>query len=177
MHRRVWVVAWLVLLTGCGDGAQETTASSGDPGSSGLPATEPGSDATSPKPPKPSDREKAGTRITVRPSDYGPMLFDAGGQAIYLFDTETTQKPRCYDACAEAWPPVLTDGDPAATGAARDGLLGTTRRSDGSVQVTYGGHPLYFYAHEAPGQVLCHDIEEYGGLWLVVTPQGAAAPH
>jgi predicted lipoprotein with Yx(FWY)xxD motif len=177
MRRWVLVVASLVLLTGCGEGAREATESAGDPVSSESPATEPTGDATSPKQPMPSDREQPGTRITVRPSDYGPMLFDAGGQAIYLFDTETTARPRCYDACAEAWPPVLTDGEPAATGAARDGLLGTTRRADGSTQVTYGGHPLYFYAHEAPGQVLCHDVAEYGGLWLVVTPNGEAAPH
>ena len=56
-------------------------------------------------------------------------------------------------------------------------LLGTTRRRDGATQVTYAGHPLYFYAHEGKYQVLCHDIEEYGGTWLVVQPDGDPAPH
>ena len=58
----------------------------------------------------------------------------------------------------------------------RPGLLGTTTRADGTTQVTYAGHPLYFYAHEGKRQVLCHNIEEYGGLWLVVQPDGKPAP-
>jgi predicted lipoprotein with Yx(FWY)xxD motif len=104
------------------------------------------------------------------------MLFDERGQAIYLFDRETTAEPDCYEECAEAWPPVLTTGEPQAAGDVRTDLLGTTERDDGSLQVTYAGHPLYFYAHEGPGQVLCHDVTEFGGVWLVVTPAGAPAP-
>lgn len=91
-------------------------------------------------------------------------------------DRETTTRPECYDACAAAWPPVLTRGAPRADGAVRAGTLGAVRRSDGSLQATYGGHPLYYYPHEGPGQVLCHDVEEYGGRWLDVTPAGRAAP-
>ena len=117
----------------------------------------------------------AGTTITTGDSDFGAMLFDASKQAIYLFDAETTSRPECYDACAEAWPPVLTSGAPRVAGAARADLLGTTKRRDGTTQVTYAGHPLYYYAHERPGQVLCHDVDEYGGLWLVVTPSGRPA--
>lgn len=104
------------------------------------------------------------------------MLFDGRGQAIYLFDRETTRRPRCYGDCAAAWPPVLTDGSPTAAGRVRSTLLGTVQRRDGRTQVTYDGKPLYFYAHEGPGQVLCHGIDEFGGLWLVVTPSGAPAP-
>jgi predicted lipoprotein with Yx(FWY)xxD motif len=103
------------------------------------------------------------------------MLFDRKGQAIYLFDKETTRRSKCYGACATAWPPVLTDGHPRAAGAVRDGLLGTTKRTDGSSQVTYAGHPLYYYAHENPHQVLCHNVTEFGGRWLVVTPNGTPA--
>jgi predicted lipoprotein with Yx(FWY)xxD motif len=117
-----------------------------------------------------------GITVTTYSSQYGPMLFDRSGQAIYLFDLETSSKPRCYDECAEAWPPVLTQGSPVASGEVRASLLGTTRRSDGSLQVTYAGHPLYFYAHEGKRQVLCHNIDEYGGLWLVVQPDGEPAP-
>ncbi|MCV2490835.1 hypothetical protein OF117_15875 [Geodermatophilus sp. YIM 151500] len=104
------------------------------------------------------------------------MLFDDAQQAIYLFDSETTSTPACYGECAAAWPPVLTTGPPQATGEARPELLGTTPRDDGSLQVTYAGHPLYYYAHEGPGQVLCHDVRDFGGTWLVVTPAGTAAP-
>jgi predicted lipoprotein with Yx(FWY)xxD motif len=117
-----------------------------------------------------------GTVITVRDSDYGRMLFDDRGQAIYLFDRETSSSPACFGDCAEYWPPVLTDGAPRPGGGADGSLLGTTQRDDGSTQVTYGGHPLYFYAHEDPGEVLCHDVDDYGGTWLVVTPAGDAAP-
>jgi predicted lipoprotein with Yx(FWY)xxD motif len=117
----------------------------------------------------------AGLPVTTADSDYGPMLFDQRGQAIYLFDKETSGRPDCYGDCAVAWPPVLTTGPPQAAGAVRGDLLGTVARDDGSTQVTYAGHPLYYYAHEAPGQVLCHDVVEFGGRWLVVTPEGTAA--
>jgi predicted lipoprotein with Yx(FWY)xxD motif len=115
-----------------------------------------------------------GTTIKIAESDYGPILFDESNQAIYLFDKEQGSRSKCYGACAEAWPPVLTEGDPRGAGPDSK-LLGTTERDDGSTQVTYGGHPLYYYAHEEPGQVLCHDVEEFGGLWLAVTPEGSAA--
>ncbi len=105
------------------------------------------------------------------------MLFDSKGQAIYLFDREPTSTPRCYDACAEAWPPVLTKGDPVPGRGGVDGsLLGTTERTDGTVQVTYNDHPLYFYAHEDRGEVRCHDVFLDGGNWYVVQPDGDAAP-
>ena len=104
------------------------------------------------------------------------MLFDQPGQAIYLFERETTGSPDCYGDCAIAWPPVLTTGTPQATGGVRADLLGTTPRNDGGTQVTYAGHPLYYYAHEGRHQVLCHDVTEFGGRWLVVTPEGVPAP-
>ena len=109
-------------------------------------------------------------------SEFGSMLFDAGGQAIYLFDVETTVKPACYDACAEAWPPVLTAGKPVAGVGVQGALLGTTKRTDGTVQVTYNDHPLYYYAHEARGEVKCHDVFLNGGNWYVLQPNGDAAP-
>jgi predicted lipoprotein with Yx(FWY)xxD motif len=105
------------------------------------------------------------------------MLYDATGQAIYLFDAERSARPECYGECANDWPPVLTTGTPQGKRSVDADLLGRTRRSDGSTQVTYAGHPLYFYAHEGKYQVLCHNIEEYGGTWLVVQPDGDPAPH
>jgi predicted lipoprotein with Yx(FWY)xxD motif len=69
---------------------------------------------------------------------------------------------------------VLTKGEPVATGDARQSLLGTTKRDDGTTQVTYAGQPLYFYAHEGAGQVLCHNVSEFGGLWLVLDSNGDA---
>jgi predicted lipoprotein with Yx(FWY)xxD motif len=117
-----------------------------------------------------------GTVITTGDSEYGVMLFDDVGQAIYLFDKESDGTPACYDDCAANWPPVLTSGAPQGSGGSQVGLLGTVDRSDGSTQVTYAGHPLYYYAHEDAGEVLCHDVDDYGGTWLVVTPEGSPAP-
>ena len=124
----------------------------------------------------PSLEARANLGIAADDSEYGPMLFDERGQAIYLFDKESSDTPECYDDCAEAWPPVLTEGPPEAEGDVDAGLLGTTEREDGSVQVTYNGHPLYFYAAEDPGEVLCHDVDDFGGTWLVVMPNGDPAP-
>jgi predicted lipoprotein with Yx(FWY)xxD motif len=103
------------------------------------------------------------------------MLYDDSGQAIYLFDAEESDRAECYGDCAKAWPPVLTKGRPTGTGAVKSSLLGTSLRSDGSMQVTYAGHPLYFYAYEGKYQVLCHNIKEFGGTWLVVQPDGRPA--
>ncbi len=104
------------------------------------------------------------------------MLFDANDQAIYMFEVERTDTPECYDDCAVAWPPVLTEGTPQATGNLDPDLLGTTERSDGSIQVTYNDHPLYYYANEAPGEVKCHNVNLNGGLWYVLQPDGNPAP-
>ena len=104
------------------------------------------------------------------------MLFGPDRQAIYMWESEQSATPECYGSCAEAWPPVLTDGRPRAAGAADADLLGTTKRKDGSTQVTYGGHPLDYYAHEGPGEVKCHNVATHGGLWWVVQPDGKRAP-
>lgn len=117
----------------------------------------------------------AGVTITAAASDFGQVLFDGTGQAVYLFDKETTAVPDCYGDCAVAWPPVLTDGPPLAGDGTAADLLGTTSRTDGSTQATYAGHPLYYYAHEGKNKVTCHNVNEFGGLWLVITPSGQAA--
>ncbi len=62
-----------------------------------------------------------------------------------------------------------------ALGGAKQRLLGTTRRKNGKLQATYAGHPLYYYVHDSPGNILCHDVVEFGGRWLVVKPSGKPA--
>ena len=119
---------------------------------------------------------RTGTVVISAGSKYGTILYDASGQPIYLFQRERSTTPLCYGACAEAWPPVLTKGLPRAAKAVELSLLGTTRRKDGKTQVTYRGHPLYFYAREGKYQVTCHDVTEYGGTWLAVRPSGVPAP-
>jgi predicted lipoprotein with Yx(FWY)xxD motif len=100
------------------------------------------------------------------------MLFDSKKQAIYIFENDRAGRSNCYDDCAEAWPPVLTRGKPEAGRGADESLLGTAKRRDGSLQVTYAGKPLYFYAHEGPGEVRCHNVNLNGGFWWVVGPEG-----
>ena len=160
-----------LLLAGCG----ASSATSG--GTTAASSSTTSSSTTAPATQSSGSSEPAagGQTVTTGGSDYGTMLFDSRGQAIYLFDKETTSTPACYGDCAGNWPPVLTAGQPVAAGDARADLLGTTQRHDGSTQVTYAGHPLYYYAHEGPGQVLCHGVAEYGGTWLVVTPAGTPA--
>jgi predicted lipoprotein with Yx(FWY)xxD motif len=118
---------------------------------------------------------KKGRVVKVVGSDFGRVIADAKGEAFYLFDKETGKRPQCFGECARVWPPVLTKGKPRAGKGAKAGLLGTTRRPNGKLQVTYAGHPLYYYVDDSPGLILCHDVEEFGGLWLVVKPNGAPA--
>lgn len=122
-----------------------------------------------------SEKVSTGAVITTGDSEFGTMLFNDKGQAIYIWELEESTKAECYGDCAEAWPPVLTDGAPRATGSVNKDLLGTTQRADGSVQVTYNGHPLYYYAHEKAGEVKCHNVRTHGGLWWVIQPNGIRA--
>jgi predicted lipoprotein with Yx(FWY)xxD motif len=120
-------------------------------------------------------RKRRGKGIKVMNSRYGRMIFDARGRAIYLFTREAGTKSRCYGQCAVAWPPVYTRGRPRALSGVDTDLLGTTKRRGGRRQVTYNGHPLYYYVTDTkPGQITCQDITEFGGTWLVVDPQGNA---
>jgi predicted lipoprotein with Yx(FWY)xxD motif len=139
--------------------------------------------ATTADPPAPASTAPAakekpaatGSKVSVGSSDYGRILTDGKGRTLYLFTKESSGKTRCYGACADAWPPFYTRGKPRASGDARQSLLGTTRRSDGKQQVTYMGHPVYYYRSDVkPGQVLCQNVAEFGGTWLVVKPSGDA---
>lgn len=164
--RLVAALVWCVLLTAC-SGNDDNQPPDDAATSSTEPA--PTTEATA------TETAQAGTEIVVADSEFGPMLFDKREQAIYLFDLEETAAPKCYGECAEAWPPVLTDGEPLAGKGVDESLLGTTKRAEGTTQVTYKGHPLYYYAHEDPGEVECHDIFLNGGKWYVVQPNGNRA--
>lgn len=120
--------------------------------------------------------DEGGVTITLRDSDFGPMLFDSNKQAIYVFERDRRNKTVCYGDCAEAWPPVLSQGEQRAGKGVKASLLGTIKRRDGRVQVTYAGKPLYFYAHEDPGVVLCHNVNLNGGFWWAVGADGKRRP-
>jgi predicted lipoprotein with Yx(FWY)xxD motif len=166
-----------LIVAGCGSqsGAEAPPPSATSVSSSVHPSTG-RSTSGGAQTPSPGIPAGSGTHIKGASSDFGTILFDATGQAIYLFGKENSSSPACYGPCAQAWPPVVTTGRPVAVAGVKQSLLGTTTRADGTTQVTYGGHPLYFYAHEGKNEVKCHNIDEFGGLWLAVTPAGEAAP-
>ncbi len=112
--------------------------------------------------------------LTVRSTRYGRILFDGRGRVLYGFTRDRRGGPsRCYGACAKAWPVYFVKGTAVQAGAGvQKSLIGTTRRSDGRRQYTYRGWPLYYYAHEGPGEVRCQNVSEFGGVWLVVRPDG-----
>jgi len=157
-HRVLPLALVAALVAGCGSDSGKEAASS-------KPAT------TTTDKPKPAAK---GATIKLAGSQFGTVLYDRAGQAIYLFDKEKSDQPECYDDCAAAWPPVLTTGQPQAGSGIDQGLLGTTKRRGGKTQVTYNGHPLYFYAHEGRNEVRCHNVSEFGGVWLVLDGKGNA---
>jgi predicted lipoprotein with Yx(FWY)xxD motif len=167
MRRASLAAIFALAVAGCGEDERDGPAS----GSSA-----PAQTTAAPKLPVPEpeakERAKSGTPVRIVDSQFGRVVADRHGEALYLFDAEEGAKPECYGACAEAWPPFLTKGKPTALEGADAKLLGTTRRRDGKLQVTYRGHPLYYYVSDSPGKILCQDVDEFGGTWLVVQPSG-----
>ena len=112
--------------------------------------------------------------LTVRSSPFGSILFDGRGRALYAFTRDRRGGgSRCYGACAQKWPVYFAGGRLVAGKGVKRSLLGTIRRRDGRRQITYNGRPLYHYVGDkSPGQVLCQNVDEFGGTWLVVRPSG-----
>jgi predicted lipoprotein with Yx(FWY)xxD motif len=111
--------------------------------------------------------------VTVKSSAYGRILFDGRGHVLYAFTRDRRGQSACAGACARAWPPYVVRSRPQAGAGAAAKLLGTTRRSGGSLQATYDGRPLYYYVGDRrPGQILCQNVTEFGGVWRVVRPSG-----
>lgn len=119
-----------------------------------------------------ASKRQRGTKVTVVNSNFGRVIADGRGEAVYLFDKDKRGKSRCYGTCARAWPPLLTKGKPRAGKGVKQKWLGTTKRRNGKRQVTYRGQPLYYYVDDRPGLILCQNVREFGGLWLVVKPNG-----
>ena len=111
-------------------------------------------------------------RLTVRSTEYGKALFGPSGNVLYVFGADRGSTSRCYGVCATAWPPLLTRGKPVAGPGVRSKLLGTTKRMNGTLQVTYNRHPLYYYSADKRGKVMCQHVNMHGGLWLIIKPNG-----
>jgi len=134
---------------------------------------EPAEPAAYAEPAEPAGRRR-GPIVKLRDSQLGPVIFNGRDQAAYFFTRDRGRRSRCYGECAVAWPPFYARGKPRAARGVKQSLLGTVARRNGRRQVTYAGKPLYFYAHDPKGRVLCNDIPEFGGTWFAVTAAGKA---
>lgn len=115
------------------------------------------------------------TVSTATNAKLGGILVDSHGLTLYDFQNDKGSKSACYGSCAKIWPPLTTSTTPQAAGGAQQSLLGTAPRSDGTTQVTYGGHPLYTYVGDTkPGEVTGNDLTEFGGSWHALRPDGKA---
>jgi predicted lipoprotein with Yx(FWY)xxD motif len=152
------VTVFALLLAACG----------GDDGSGGsTPTAEATTTAEATETP-----DAAEATVRVESSDLGDIVVDADGNTLYVFLADEGTESTCYEECEDSWPPLTVDGDPAAGEGIDGSLLGTTERTDGSVQVTLDGHPLYSFAgDEAAGDTNGQGV---GDVWFVVSPSGEA---
>src|SRR3954463_16293938 len=112
--------------------------------------------------------------VTTAQTDLGRILVNGRGRTLYLFEKDKHGKSACSGQCAGFWPPLLTSGKPLATAGARASLLGTTRRADGRLQVTYNHHPLYTFVKDTgKGQTNGEGFNNFGAGWDVLSPAGA----
>jgi predicted lipoprotein with Yx(FWY)xxD motif len=161
----------LALLTaGCASSAATTPAADSATGSSAPASSAPASSAPASSAPASPAAAASKVQIKTAKTSIGTILVNAQGFTLYSFAKDTSTSSACSGACAAAWPPVI--GTPvAASGVTLSGKLGTIKRSDGTLQATYDGHPLYTFAGDsAPGQVKGNGLN---GLWHAITPSGS----
>jgi predicted lipoprotein with Yx(FWY)xxD motif len=165
MRKLLYVGALAVglLATGCG-GTNENDATE--------PITADGVNAT----PTASATSQAGANVALAQTKIGKILVGAQERTLYLFEKDKKGKSACSGPCAQAWPPYVTDGKPAAGDGVKAGRLGTVKREDGTIQVTYNGHPLYTYIKDQKaGDTLGQDVKAFGAEWYAVTANGEKA--
>jgi predicted lipoprotein with Yx(FWY)xxD motif len=119
-------------------------------------------------------RAGTGAKVAVANTGLGPVLVDGHGRTLYLFAKDRNGKSACAGQCAGYWPPLITSGKPVATAGAKASLLGTTRRPDGRLQVTYNHHPLYTFVKDTrKGQTNGEELRAFGAEWYAVSATGA----
>ena len=154
------LVALAVAVAGCGGG------SGGGGGSTAYGA----SSSTKPTP----SPARGAASVKLASTNLGKVLVDAQGRTLYLFEADTGPMSACDGACASAWPPLTTTGKPTGGPGLMASKLGTTKRSDGSTEVTYNGHPLYTYVGDsAPGQTNGQGLDDYGAEWYALSAVGS----
>ena len=113
--------------------------------------------------------------VTAASTSRGMILIDGGGRTLYLFAKDQPNQSACNGACVAAWPVDQSSGTPKAGSGVKASLLGMIRRSDGTAQVAYNGHPLYYYSGDSgAGQLNGQGVDAFGAKWYVVTPAGGA---
>jgi len=125
--------------------------------------------------------KKKRTKLRLIDTRFGSILADRQGYALYLFTRDQEKAPssgreksRCYGRCADAWPVLKARGKLQVGKGLDSNEIGSTRRRNGDKQLTYNGHPLYYYVGDSkPKQVLCQDVREFGGVWYVVGADGS----
>ena len=185
-HPRALFAGLILILTACGGaatagtnpGAVASTTQVPSPIPTASPSPVPTSTPTPIPPtsaPTPSAAPAApGSAVNVRQTSLGQVLVDARGMTLYLFEADNGTTSACYSTCAQNWPPLHTKGTPVGGSGTMAALLGTTARKDGTAQVTYNGHPLYFFVGDSkPGDTHGEGINAFGGGWDVVSPAGA----
>ncbi len=125
--------------------------------------------------------QDAATVKVAESAEHGEYLTDGAGRALYLFESDTkgegevAAKVSCAGECLDRWPPFHSEGEPQGDSAIDAAKLGTVEH-DGEMMVTYNGWPLYYFVEDAaPGDTKGHDIEEFGGEWYLITPEGEKA--
>jgi predicted lipoprotein with Yx(FWY)xxD motif len=118
---------------------------------------------------------RTGATVDLRKTKLGPILVNSKGHTLYLFKKDKNGKSSCSGRCAMFWPPLLKHGKPTAGSGVKASLLGTTRRSNGSLQVTYNRHPLYTYTlDKKAGQTKGEGVLAFGAKWYAVSAKGTA---
>lgn len=163
-------VAGLLVAAACGPSGSGYAVSA-SPGTS--PSTAPV--YASPRPSAVASPVATGTEISVANSRLGQILVDANGRTLYLFRADSPTASACNSsACVLYWPPLLTKGAPHAGAGVDPSLLGTITRQDGTREVTYAGHPLYYFlTDKKAGDVTGQGVDGFGAKWYVVSPSGA----
>ncbi len=154
-----------VLISACGSSGNGTSAGA----SAASPSTQAAQTASKQTP-------VANTTVAIATAKGGDGTYlTSGGRAVYLWAADSGGTSSCADACASAWPPLTTKGSPSAGAGVSASRIGTITRSDGSTQVTYNGHPLYYFAGDtAAGQTNGQGSDGFGARWWLVAPSGSA---
>jgi predicted lipoprotein with Yx(FWY)xxD motif len=167
-------VVGALVLAACGSSGSSGSGTSTSSGASSTPSHGSAKPSTS----NTSNSSGATAAVSTKTSSLGTFLVDAKGRTLYLWDADHGSMSTCTGACAQAWPPVTTTATPKASGAVKASLLGTTKRTDGSREATYAGHPLYTFAGDTqPGQTTGEGSNAFGAPWWVVSPAGKALQH